>query len=56
MKRSNFFSPGANQLEMAKSFIFFLINYLFKSIEISYLFVIFITLLYQIIIIRKFAF
>ena len=54
MKRFNFFSPGANQLEMAKSIIFYLIINLFNSIEMSYLCVIFIYLLYQIIIIRKF--
>ena len=44
MKRFNFFSPGVNQLEMAKSFTFYLIIYLFKSIEISNLCVIFISL------------
>ena len=55
-KRFNFFSPRANQLEIAKSFIFFLIRYLFKSFEISNLSVIFSYLLYQKIIIRKFVF
>ena len=56
MKRFNFLSPGANQLKKTKSFNFFLIRYLYKSIEMLYLCVIFIYLLYQIIIIKKFAF
>ena len=40
----------------ATKFYFFLITYTIKSIEISYLCGIFISILYKIIIIRKFAF
>ena len=52
MNRFSFLFQGANQLEMPKSFIFFLNTYLFKPIEISYLCVILFDILYQIILLE----
>ena len=56
MKTLSFFASAAIRLEMPKSFIFYLITYLIKSIEISYLYVILFDLLYKIIFFRIFSF
>ena len=55
-EKIQFLLSGSESSRNFKKFYFFLITYTIKSIEISYPCVIFLSFLYQIIIIRKFAF